>query len=215
MMARTLVRRWPMTTIREKALIPVAAAVVAASCHDPLGDNEHITLLTVIAGGFEKESFEREWPPSSGEYVTVNQSLTDSAGLAGIVVEVMVPGKPSRTLMARDFLAQGSRHVEGIVVPEAGTASIFVKLYQSGELVAEGHVSWRLDSGVQEWVLAVTRVPVAWGVEGYSEITSEWRCYFPWCHQIERLEIEEAARNYPDEALWLVLDKHLIGGWEG
>ena len=138
-----------MTTIRKKALMPVAAAVVVASCDYPLGDNEHITL-TVIAGGFEKESFEREWPPNSGEYVTVNRSLTDSAGLAGIVVEVMVPGNPSRTLTARDFLAQGSRHVEGIVVPEAGTASIFVKLYQAGELVAEGHVLWRLDSGVRE-----------------------------------------------------------------
>ena len=58
-------------------------------------------------------------------------------------------------------------------------------------------------------------MPEGWGVGGYSEITSKWSCYFPWCYQIERLEIDEAARNYPDEALWLVLDKHLIGGWEG
>ncbi len=194
----------------KNALLPVAAVVLAASC----GTSRTTWLEVGVGAGYARDIFEMEWPAGSGEHATVNQSLTDSAGFAGIEVEVRLPGAPRRTLTAIDFLGRRGNTFRGIEVPEEGTASIFVKLYQHGELAAEGRISWSLDSGVESWDLLVARVPVAFGVAIYEDDPIP-RCYFPWCHQIERIEIDEAARNHPDEALWLVLDRHSIGGWEG
>ena len=194
----------------KKRVLPVAAAVLAASCNTP-----HTAWLEVgVGAGYAADIFEMEWPAGSGDHVVVNQSLTDSAGLAGIKVEVRLPGAPSRTLTAIDFLGRLNNTVDGIEVPKEGTASIFVKLYQHGELVTEGHTSWSLDSGVRSWNLLVARVPVAFGVAIHEEDPIP-RCHFPWCHRIERIEIDENARNHPHEALWLVLDRHSISGWEG
>ena len=194
----------------KKALLPVVAMVLAASCND-----FPTTWLEVgVGAGYAEAIFDMEWPAGSGEHVTVNQSLTDSAGFAGVEIEVRVPGEPIRNLTAIDFRGQLNNTVDHIEVPKAGTASIFVKLRQHGELVAEGHISWPLDTGVERWVLLVERAPVAFGVAIYEDDPTP-RCHFPWCHQIERIEIDETARNHPDEALWLVLDRHSRSGWEG
>lgn len=194
----------------KKTPLSVAALVLAASCNA-----HHTTWLEVgVGAGYADDIFEMEWPAGSGEHVRVNQSLTDSTGFAGIEVEVRVPGSPPRTLTAIDFLGRLNNTIAGIEVPEEGTASVAVRLYQHGDLVAEGHVSWPLGSGVRTWNLLVARVPVAFGVVIHPD-DSIARCHFPWCYQIERIEIDEAARNHLDEALWLVLDRHSGSGWEG
>ena len=194
----------------KKALLPIAAAVLVASCNV-----SHTTWLEVgVGAGYADDIFEIEWTPGSGEYVTVNQSLTDPAGFAGIEIEIRVPGEPLRTFTAINFRGRLNNTVDQIEVPQEGTATIRVKLYQHGDLVAEGHISWPLDTGVERWVLLVERAPVAFGVAIYKDDPTP-RCHFPWCHRIERIEINETARNHPDEALWLVLDRHSRGGWEG
>ena len=141
-------RRHPVDLDRERravmmkrALLPVAAIVLAASC-----SSLHTTSLELgVGAGYADAIFEMEWPAESGEHVRVNQSLTDSAGFASIEVEVRVPGAPPRILTAIDFLGRLNNTIGGIEVPKEGTASIFVELYQHGELVAEGHTSWPLD----------------------------------------------------------------------
>lgn len=193
----------------KKALLPAGAAVLAASCSD-----FHTTWLEVgVGAGYGNDIFEMEWPAGTGEHVTVNQSLTDSAGFAGVEIEIKVPGEPLRRLTAINFRGRLNNTVDYIEVPKEGTATIFVKLHQHGELVAEGHTAWHLDTGVERWVLLVARAPVAFGVAIYEDDPTP-RCHFPWCHQIERIEIDEAARNSPNEALWLVLDRHSRSGWE-
>ena len=128
-------------------------------------------------------------------------------------IEIKVPGEPLRRLTAINFRGRLNNTVDHIEVPKEGTATIFVKLHQHGELVAEGYIAWHLDTGVERWVLLVARAPVAFGVAIYEDDPTPG-CHFPWCHQIERIEIDEAARTSPDEALWLVLDRHSRGGWE-
>ena len=110
----------------KKALLPVAAMVLAASC-----SSLHTTSLELgVGAGYADDIFEMEWPAGSGEHVRVNQSLTDSAGFAGVEVEVNLPGTPPRILTAIDFLGRLNNTIDEIEVPKEGTASIFVKLYQ-------------------------------------------------------------------------------------
>ena len=172
----------------KKALLPVAAMVLAASCND-----FRTTWLEVgVGAGYAEAIFDMEWPAGSGEHVTLNQLLTDSAGFAGVEIEIRVLGEPIRNLTAIDFRRRPNNTVDRIEVPEAGTASIFVKLHQHGELVAEGHISWPLDNGVERWVVLVERAPVAFGVAIYEDDPTTL-CHFPWCHQIERIEIDKTA----------------------
>lgn len=122
-------------------------------------------------------------------------------------------GEPFRTFTAINFRGRLNNTVDQTEVPQEGTVTIFAKLRQHDELVAEGHISWPLDTGVQSWNLLVARVPVAFGVAIHEDDPTP-RCHLPWCHQIERIEIDETARNHPDEALWLVLERHSRSGWE-
>ena len=194
------------------ALLPVAAAMLAVSCY--VFDTASRGWLELSVG--RPDIFEVEWPRESGEYVAVNELLTDSAGFAGIEVEVNVPGESPRILTATDLIEQrlNFKHRPNytghrIKVPEEGTAYVYVKLYQHGELVAKGRISWPLDLPALEWNLHVERSIAASSVAFYE---NEARCVYPWCYRIERIEIDEAARNYPDEALWLVLDRHIGAG---
>ena len=190
-------------------VLAVAAAMLAASCY-VFDTTSHAWLEVGVGAGYADGTFEMEWPPESGEHIAVNQSLTDSAGFAGIEVEINVPGESPRILTATDFYGRRNNTVDLIKVPEEGRASIFVKLYQQGEMVARGHISWPLDSVAGRWRLVVERIPWAWGV-GIRK-NGDPVCLFPWCYNIERIEIDEAARNHPDEALWLVLDRHTAAG---
>lgn len=113
----------------KKALLPVAAAVLAASCND-----FHTTWLEVgVGAGYAGDIFEMEWPAGSGEHVTVNQSLADSAGFAGIEIEIRVPGEPLRTLTAIDFRGRLNNTVDRIDVNETAR-----KLPGRGSLAGAG-----------------------------------------------------------------------------
>lgn len=179
-----------------------AAAVLALSACDVLSS----TWLEVQAGrGTTTRTI--EWPPGSGEAVRVRDHLSDPAGLAGLEVEVRVPGEPPVMLTASDFGANAT--FGPLDVPGAGMASVFVTIRQSGDVVAEGHVTWRLERRVEWWHVRIDRSPQP-PPETVRDDESPhgFECVVPWCRQLARIEIDEAARNYSDEALWLTV-------WDG
>lgn len=190
---------------RLKLAQTVAAAVVAGWVAGACG-LFHSAWLEVSAGGYSEE---REWPMESGEFVTLNNSYVDSAGTAGIEIDVFTPDY-SNTLTVDSLF--GAARPARINVPDAGEVSIFVRLYQNGTRVAEGHLSWTLQSGVNYWRVVVERAP-------YSALSigdpDPLRCGAPLCHRIQRIEINEGARNYPDEALWVQVERYDTGGWRG
>lgn len=181
-----------------------AAVLVICSC-----DPSH-TWIEVGTGGFSPDTYEIEWPQESGEYVTVNNLLTDSAGLAGLRVEVFAPGEPPVVLTADTFAVTHNHVVGPFRAPDSGTASVFVKLYQSGELVTEGSISWSLRPESPGWLVQVERSPFPAEVHPDDLSSPEPLCAVPWCHKVRRFEIGEDARNYPVEALWLAV---WVSGW--
>lgn len=181
-----------------RALATVAATACLAGC-----DLFHNTWLEVRAGGYIEE---REWPPESGEFVTLNNSHIDSAGVAGIEIDVFTPDHHNTVTV--DSLV-GPGRPERIDVPGSGEVSVFVRLRQNGIVVAEGQTSWTLQSGVNYWLVLVERAPNSALSAGDSE---PLRCGVPLCHRIQRIEINENARNYPDEALWLQVERYITGG---
>ena len=154
---------------------------------------------------------ETEWPRDSGEYVTMNNLLTDSAGLAGLEIELFTPDSRNITLTAASFSSRTG--TERISVGESGTVRLFARLRQNGVVVAEGHTSWTLRSDVEEWRVLVQRAPMAPGMNLDDLDSPNPRCRVPWCHKIRRIVIWEDARNYRAEALWLEVDR--ARGWEG
>lgn len=172
----------------------VAAAAVAAWLAGACG-LFHSAWLVVSAGGYMEE---REWPMESGEFVTLNNSYLDSAGVAGIEIDVFTPDY-SNTLTVDSLVGPG--RPARINVPDAGEVSVFVRLYQNDTRVAEGQMSWTLQSGVNYWRVVVQRAP--------------YGCDVPLCHRIQRIEINEGARNYPDEALWILVERYVTGGAQG
>lgn len=200
----------------KKTLAVAAAALLATSSCDLF----HSATLEVRPGGELTEVSDWEWPWGSGEHVAVNNVLIDSAGLAGIEIEVIMPGEPAFMLTATDFLERsggfGSLPTveEDIRVPDEGTATVFVKLRQAGVVVADGFMSWTLHSGVTSWQIWFERAPVSLDMRDPRHTSNKDAsppCDPPQCHQIRRIEIDEAARNYPDEALWLTLYRWPIG----
>lgn len=185
-------------------VLPLLASALAASCTGP----EDTAQLEVFAGDRWERTrpYTVEWPVGSGERVPVNTSLTDSAGLAGLVVELFIAGEQTRILDANGFSGtnQGSPPIE---LPADGTVSVFATLHQNGEPVARGDISWLLQPNRGRWLLSVYRTPNATG----ASVDASGRrvaCGVPYCHSARRYEIRQDARNHPDEALWLVL-------WEG
>ena len=132
------------------------------------------------------------------EFVTLNNSHLDSAGVAGIEIDVFTPDY-GNTLTVDSLVGAG--RPARIYVPDAGEVSVFVRLYQNDTRVAEGHMSWTLQSGVNYWRVVVQRAP--------------YGCDVPLCHRIQRIEINEGARNYPDEALWILVERYVTGGAQG
>lgn len=184
-----------------RALATIAATVCVAGC-----EVFHNTWLEVSAGGYVEE---REWPLESGEFVTLNNSYVDSAGVAGIEIEVFTPDY--HNTLTVDSLAGPGRPAR-IGVPASGEASVFVRLHQNGVLVAQGHTSWALRSGVNYWRVVVERAPYSALSAGDSE---PLRCGVPWCERIQSIEIDREARNYLDEALWLQVERSIAGGSAG
>lgn len=175
-----------------------AATVLALSACDVLDS----TWLEVQAGR-NTTMWTIEWPPGSGETPIVRDQLSDPAGLAGLEVEVHVPGKSPVMLTASDFGANGT--YGPVDLPDAGLASVFVTLHQSGEVVAEGHVTWRLERRIERWHVRIDRSPPPPDTARDDEAIHGFDCVVPWCRQLVRIEIDEAARNYSGEALWLTV----------
>ncbi|WP_420616418.1 hypothetical protein [Candidatus Palauibacter sp.] len=162
------------------------------------------TRLEIELSGSEQLA----WPiPEEGEiaqsFVETRNSPADPSGLAGL--ELQVSGGTGLTVSATDFDANGKGPI--IDVPESGSIHVHVRLRQDG-VVAEGRVSWALARDAI-WTLRVSRSPYVWGMDGTPENP---KCYYPWCRVIKRFVIEESARNYPAEALWLEVELH---PWEG
>lgn len=111
-------------------------------------------------------------------------ALEDSAGLAGIEIEVR-----GRTFFADDFLDDPNRE-RRVKVERVGRVAVFAKLVQGGSLVAEGVASWTLEPNTL-WVLLIVRGPEDTGscLEG--------------CAGYVVIPIAKTAARYPGESLWL------------
>lgn len=145
-----------------------------------------------------------------GEQLTLNNSLVDPAGLAGVEVRVRT-GEESRTFDAADM------PTGRFDVPETGPAQVEVRLISDGEVVAEGVAEWSLAPNV-EWTVELERSPYPiWaGVERDVTTTpNPHACTWFTCHEVWRFEIDEDAANYAGERLWLTVLRYVPGECTG
>lgn len=148
-----------------------------------------------------------EHPSLPDSMLPVNNSLMDSAGLAGL--EIQVAG---RTLTAADFRSRPS-HQWG--VPATGSLRIELRLAQGGQVVAQGDTIWKLQARTS-WDLHFNRglVPAYYHANEPFTLNDLGHptCRVlgdPWfCSGILRIPIADWAANFRDEALWL----HWHGG---
>ena len=134
------------------------------------------------------------------EWVTLYNSRADPNGLAGLEVHVTGIGR-SRIFTATDLPS------DPFDVPESGTAHVLVRLKRDGEVVAEGIAEWPLAPDV-EWEIEVERspYPIATGIDfDYATQPNPVGCTWFWCREIWRFEIQEDARNYEAERLWVTI----------
>ena len=178
----------------------MAALMIAGTCgceppHDP--------RFAIDAGDHRRPIYETTWPPDSGEFVTVNNSVRDPAGLAGLEIEVFTPDGMKHAITAAHFIGRLNQVYGPVRFDGYGEVRVFVGIRQNGAVVAEGAIAWTVDpDGHDGWEVVVMRVP---GTPYNIDLTSprppcEWQCI-----AAVRVEIDEAARNYPDEALWLLV----------
>lgn len=111
--------------------------------------------------------------------IRARETLTDPAGLAGLVLRVA-----ERVFGAEDL---SSRPV--VRVPDTGELTIEAELVQDDQVVAAGEVSWTMHEDY-EWQLDIFR-----RVEDPTEF-----CFG--CRGAVALEILEDARASPEEMLW-------------
>ncbi len=195
------VRRMMTRIVTARLLAAGVVAWMVGSCW--LSNHQ----LEVVAGGYLDPIHQMEWPRNSGEYVRVNNSLTDSAGLAGLEVEVFTPDGRKRAVDARTFHGRRTLAYGPVQIEEYGEVQVFARLRRHDALTAEGHVSWTVDpDGYEKWQVLIVRI----AHPGYAD--ESLRCGVH-CVKVKRIAIDEEFRNYPDEALWLVV-RHLHG-WEG
>lgn len=118
--------------------------------------------------------------------IRARASLTDSTEIAGI--RLFVDG---RTLDAASFNTRESGPATVVLeVPSSGTLTVFVELYQGGEWVGEGSVSWQLQEGYE------------WGMDIFRQVDNPADTCFG-CLGHARIEIVGGAQTVPNEALWL------------
>ncbi|MYA64144.1 MAG: hypothetical protein F4139_07215 [Gemmatimonadetes bacterium] len=138
------------------------------------------------------------FPDSS---VVGNNSLVDSAGLAGLEVSVM-----GRTFTAGE-LEFGSSARTLWYVDESGQVQVSLRLLQRGQVVAGGATSWSLRPKT-EWLLVVSRgiVPAQSGdnytIDDVTSPTCE-SLAIPYCDGVLRMRIEDSAASFLEEGLWL------------
>ena len=146
----------------------------------------------------------RDPHPSFPDSIVVgNNSLVDSAGLAGLEVRVM-----GRTLTAEN-LQFGSPTRTRWGVDESGQVQVSLRLVQQGQVVAEGDASWSLRPKT-EWILVVSRgIVLAQGGDNYTiddvtNPTCESLSIVPFCDGVLRMRIEDSAASFLEEGLWLL-----------
>ena len=157
----------PARTLRAMGLL---VAILASACHHDDGCC-WLELAPMYNGS----------PGQPGDW---NGALEDSAGLAGIEIEVR-----GRTFFAEDFLNDPNRE-RRVKVERVGRVAVFAKLVQGGSPVAEGVASWTLEPNTK-WSLRIVRGPEDTGL-----------C-FGWCSGHVVIPIAKAAARYPGESLWL------------
>ncbi len=109
--------------------------------------------------GYLDPIHQMEWPRNSGEYVRANNSLTDSAGLAGLEVEVFTPDGRKRAADARTFHGRRNLACGPVRIEEYGEVQVFARLRRHDALTAEGHVSWTVDAdGYEKWQVLIVRI---------------------------------------------------------
>lgn len=132
-----------------RTLLVVTTTVFAAGC-GLLGPRQDATLTISLPVCCHTA----QWPIGDTSYVTVNSSLDDPNGLAGL--SILIGGEiPSRDLTAQDFVGHSQTP---FLVPDAGAATFSARLALGGQVVAEGRGTWNLEPEV-EWQLEVSRAP--------------------------------------------------------
>ncbi|MDE0124676.1 MAG: hypothetical protein OXN97_08890 [Bryobacterales bacterium] len=167
------------------------------------------STLTVTADRFKTDQHPREWPRDSGNFVVINNSLDDEAGLAGLEVEITDVSDG----LVRTHRFDASDIQEGIPpyeVPENGTAHALVRLTGHGKVVATGVAEWPLKPEIR-WEVEFQRSPYPQGVDIWPWpdddlfTRAEYGCSWRWCDHLWRFDISDDALNYPGESLWLRL----------
>lgn len=179
----------------------VAAAIGACGGVEPL-DNPQFEVNAGDNGG---PIYEAEWPRGSGEFVTVNNSVVDPVGLAGLEVEVFTPDGMEHLIDASDFIGRTNQVYGPVPFNGYGEVRFIARIRQHDALVAEGRIGWTVDrDGHDGWEVVVARLP---NTPPYNiDITAPEPCGAGFsCTTATLIEIDEAARNYPDEALWLIV----------
>ena len=186
--------------------IAAASAALASACRDATADftwwymRPHQLELSVnsITGGRAAVWLEG--------YVTPNQSLTDSAGLAGLEVKVFGI-RPVYVFTAADFIEAPDRKIR-FDVPSDGEITFQLRLSQDGEEVARGTARWPLEPE-RAWLVKVSRVPA---IVPHNESASigdsvgALNC-FSICAYTWRFPISAEAANYLHEGLWLTVNR--------
>lgn len=175
-------------------VVGVAAAITACGVVEPFQNPQ----FEVNAGDNGGPIHEAEWPWGSGEFVTVNNSVVDPAGLAGLEIEVFTPDGIEHLLAASDFVGRTNQVYGPVPFDGYGEVRFFARIRQQNALVAEGRIAWTVEpDGHDGWEVVVARLPD----------TPPYECGVSWwqCTKATRIEIDEAARNYPGEVLWLIV----------
>lgn len=128
-------------------------------------------------------------------------TLGDPSELAGL--RIVLDGAVSKDFVASDF------PVAPFGVPSSGTVHISVSLSQRSRVVAQREAEWELGPHVDEWELEIVRSDIPLGAlvdpKDIERKTQNPECSWFSCHRVWRVEIDEDARNFEDEVLWLIL----------
>ena len=183
--------------MRTLSLLALLAALVA--CRDAIVPvpPPPTPTLTVTVDRFKSNQHQREWPRGSGSTVTINNSLDDEAGLAGLEVEItdVADGLMRTHRFDASDIEGGLPPYE---VPESGTAYAVVRLTRHSEVAAMGIAEWSLQPAIR-WEVEIQRSPYPQLVDispwPRDDLFSraEYDCSWRWCHHIWRFDISEDA----------------------
>jgi len=178
------------------AVVSVVLCLWAGSCYVDDQDDDDSRLELSVSGS---EPF---WHPSFPDSVlTSNNSLVDSAGLAGLEIQVL-----GHTFGARSFRSGPKRRS----APGSGDLRIELRLVQGDQVVAQSDTIWKLRTGTA-WHLNVTRGLAPEGYLNWKSPTLDNLLERPscgnlgmcFCGGVLRIRLRDWAANFPEEGLWL------------